>query len=70
MTSIGSDDVVFQPAFWALNKNSQILIGACAHMLQPRQRLTADPIVSVADLCGPLETYMDQERENNVFKVL
>ena len=70
MTSIGSDDVVFQPAFWALNKNSQILIGACAHMLQPRQRLTADPTVSVADLCGPLETYMDQERENNVFKVL
>ena len=39
-------------------------------MLQPRQRLTADPTVSVADLCGPLETYMDQDRENNVFKVL
>ena len=39
-------------------------------MLQPRQRLTADPTVSVADLSGPLETYMDREHENNVFKVL
>ena len=39
-------------------------------MLQPRQRLTADPTVTVADLCKPLETYMDQEREKNVFKVL
>ena len=39
-------------------------------MLQSRPRLTADPTVSVADLCEPLEAYMEQERENNVFKVL
>ena len=39
-------------------------------MLQARPRLTADPTVSVADLTGPLETFMESERENNVFKVL
>ena len=29
------------------------------NMLQSRPRLTADPTVSVADLCEPLEAYME-----------
>ena len=57
---------------WALLEQvlCKYLQGYFSKMLGARARLTADPMIGVADLVDPLKNYLESEKDDNAMKLL